>query len=82
MCMPCVCSPEERFESAGTGVTGIVGHPSWVLGVELESSGRAARFFNCGAISPALSRHCSLTFCLRFVLLRVFLQGKSPRVNF
>lgn len=79
--MSCVCSPEESFGSAGAGVTGIVSHPSWVLGVELESSGIAASLFNCGAVPPALSRHCLLTFCLRFVLPRVFLQGKSPRVN-
>jgi hypothetical protein len=79
--MSCVCSPEESFGSAGTGVTGTVSHPSWVLGVELESSGRAASLFNCRAISPALPRLCLLSFCLRFVLLRIFLQGKSLRVN-
>lgn len=46
--------PEEDVTSPGTGVMSGYEAATWILGIELGSSGRAARAHYCCAISPAL----------------------------
>jgi hypothetical protein len=43
----------------------------WLLGIELRTSGRVVRTFNCWAISPALH----LNFCIKQISLSSFLDA-------
>lgn len=66
-------SPEERVRSPGSGVTVLVSHSTWVLGIELSTSPKAASTLNLPGISPApfsseILFHC---VCLTWDLLHV-----------
>lgn len=51
VCITFVCKcpqrPEVSTTSHGAGVTGVVGHLTWILGTRIQSSGEAARTHNC-----------------------------------
>lgn len=71
----CGCSrrPEEGVRFLGVGVTGCVSHLAWVLGTELESSGRIACNFKKSFL---LFFEITITlFCASFSSLKTLAQN-------
>jgi hypothetical protein len=51
----------------------VVSHSTWVLGIELVSSGRAGSTLNHDTISPALILHLILVFT--YIILHLFFNA-------